>query len=469
MKIINKQTNTKDSVVRKKQRSYGELVEFLNQHWSTNLSDTNLTCIKKLDKIFNNVSTKTSTILIGGTNGKSLTINFTAQLIRSEGLSVGAFYTPHILTYNERFFINNETISTKVFTEYANEVINTVESEGLKANSFDILTMMALLIFKKHNVDVVVLEANNNSVPNATAVCQPKITAITRVTNDDTTHLRKNIENLLLTVKKNTYVVSADQSKSNLNIMMDITEKQGGVWAMPIRKLAPLQYPLEQLHGRSAALAERITSVFVNNVLDKKNTPFLGTLVTKHVGQRGRPTLEAKRASELNPKKTIEQFWKGTTSTLPGRFQLLEKEKPTILLDNAYNLDAFKNLLLGIRLLHYQRPLKGLVIIIGNNNQSLDIPELLKALRYFFKKTSGQVLICPVKPIDGDNNSQSWDIEAITNSIKGMKVNARSCKSFKEAFEAALNLVDKRHGLITITGGTSVMSEYWQYKGIKKI
>lgn len=50
---------------------------------------------------------------------------------------------------------------------------------------------------------------------------------------------------------------------------------------------------------------------------------------------------------------------------MPGRFQLLDKDKPTILLDNASNVDALKNILLGVRLLHYQRPLKGLSIILG--------------------------------------------------------------------------------------------------------
>jgi hypothetical protein len=101
-------------------------------------------------------------------------------------------------------------------------------------------------------------------------------------------------------------------------------------------------------------------------------------LLTKQKGRRGRPTLEAKRQSEMNPKKTIGQFWKEEHGTLPARFQVLDKEKPTILLDNASNLDAFKNLLLGIRLMHYQRPLKGLSLIIGGTNQDLDFEEFYK-------------------------------------------------------------------------------------------
>jgi len=193
-------------------------------------------------------------------------------------------------------------------------------------------------------------------------------------------------------------------------------------------------------------------------------------LLTKQKGQRGRPTLEAKRQSELNPKRTLEQFWKeAQLSTLPARFQLLEKEKPTILLDNASNLDAFTNLLLGIRLLHYQRPLKGLTVILGSNNPNLDMPEFLKLLRYFFKKTSGQVIVCPVEKIPGLGGDASWDVEKVTNDIKSMKIKAKATKNFKEAFEAAQKSVDERHGLVVITGSSTILAEYWHLKGIKKL
>ena len=148
---------------------------------------------------------------------------------------------------------------------------------------------------------------------------------------------------------------------------------------------------------------------------------------------------------------------------------MLDKEKPSILLDNASNLDAFKNLLLGIRLLHYQQPLKGITLVIGCNNPELDLTEFLKLLRYFFKKTSGQVIVCPVTPVPGQNEGPSWDIEKVTNDIKSMKIKARSAKTFKEAFEAAQKTVDERHGLVIVTGSSAIVSEYWHYKGIKKL
>ncbi len=460
-----------EGVTTGKQRSYNEVVEYLDSHWSTNLNDTNLTCMKQLDQAFGSVSQKLNTILVTGTNGKSLTLNFATKLFREEGLKVGTFYTPHILTYNERFSVNNDTIANKNFTDLANEVINTAQTTGLEPNSFEILTMMALLYFKNNDVDVALLEVNQSGPADATNICSPKIAAITRITDTEAPHASKDlIENILSIVKAGTHVVSADQSKLNLQVIQEIvTQEKDAQWAMPIRKLANLAYPLEQLHGRCAALAERIAHIYINTFANKNAVVVADSLLTKTKGQRGRPTLEAKRQSELNPKKTIEQFWKEEQSSLPGRFQLLDKEKPTLLLDNACNLDAFKNILLGIRLLHYQRPLKGLTLILGGNNQEIDMPELLKLLRYFFKKTSGQVIVCPVDAAPGQKGATSWDVEKLTNDIKSMKIKAKSAKNFKEAFEAATKSVDERNGLVVITGSSAIVSDYWKYKGIKKI
>ncbi len=473
-----KNTNTQKQPVAKgvaagKQYSYNEVVEYLDSHWSVNTEDKSLSCMKQLDKAFGALSQQISTILVGGTNGKSLTAHFITKLLKEEGLNVGTFYSPHLLTYNERFLCNNETIANKVFTDIGNEVINTADALGITPNSKDVLTMMALLYFKNCNVDVAILEVSEGGAAHPATICNPKIAAITRVTNDETLTseqaLAKATKEVLGIIKPDTHVVSADQSKLNLQSMQTIVEEKGGIWTMPIRKLAPLCYPFEQLHGRCAALAERVAQIYVNTFTNKKSIVVSNSLLTKQKGQRGRPTLEAKKQSELNPKKTVEQFWKDTVSTLPGRFQLLDKEKPTMLLDNASNLDAFKNLLLGIRLLHYHRPLKGLTLILGCNNPELDVPEFLKLLRYFFKKTSGQVIVCPVPAAPGKKDATAWDVEKVTNDIKSMKIKAKSCKNFKEAFDSAQKSVDERYGLVVVAGSPAIVTEYWRNKGMKKL
>jgi len=153
----------KERVVPGKQRSYSEIIDFLDSHWQTNLSDKTFSCIKKLDQAFGSLSQKLNTILISGTNGKSLTAHFATKLFLQEGLSVGTFLSPHLLTYNERFAVGNETINNKIFAELANEVINMAETLNVTPNTLDILTTMALLHFERTKVDVALIEIEEPS------------------------------------------------------------------------------------------------------------------------------------------------------------------------------------------------------------------------------------------------------------------------------------------------------------------
>ncbi|MBA3954582.1 hypothetical protein H0X48_04665 [Candidatus Dependentiae bacterium] len=472
MMDIRRQPSAKDTPTGK-QRNYNEIVEYLDKHWSVNTGTKTLDRMKQLDQAFGSPSQKLQTIIVGGTNGKSLTIHLTAKLLREEGLKVGTYYSPHILTYNERLAINHETISNKTFSEVGNEVINMAEQLNIKAHSQEILSMMALVYFAEQGVDVAVLEASEGGTFSPVNICTAKVATITRVTPSNVlvsdVELSEVIKDMMGIVKKDTWIVSGDQSKTHLQSMSEITETQGGNWAMPIRKLAALPYPFEQLHGRCAALAERLAQMFVEKISNKNATIMEDSLLSKQKGQRGRPTIQAKRQAELHPKKTLDQFWKEQANELPGRFQLLDKEKPSVLLDGARNIDAFKNLLLGIRLLHYQRPLKGLTIIVGAAKDTMHNEEFLKLVRYFFKKTSGQLLICPLEEaLPGNKEETSWDIEKVTNDVKSMKVKARACKSFEEAFDLAKKSVDERHGLVVIAGSQSIINSYWRYKGIKK-
>ena len=467
MSILKHTTVTiKGAVGLGKQRSYPEVVEFLNNHWKVTTPETSVERMKKIDQLFGAPSQKITSVLVEGTNGKRLTAHFASKLFKEEGFTVGTYYAPHILTYNERFTLNNEMIANKTFTEHANEVLDVLETHNIKANSKEILAQIAFNYFVANNVDIAIFESAKGGISDPVSICKPSIVAITRVTaydvNNEGEALNETLEEYLGTVTKDTHVLSADQNKANLKRMEQFVEKIGGHWGMPVRKLAPFPYPFEQLHGRCGALAERIVSTYINSCVTNETMILEHSLVAKKQGQRGRPTLEAKRESELNPKRTLEQFWKETCNTLAGRFQLLEKEKPTILLDNASNMDSLNNVLLGIRLLHYYKTLKGLTIIIAFEDNVINEEEFLKTIRYFFKKTSGSIIVCP-SPDDS-----SWNAEKIAEDMRTLKIKARAVNNFTDAFDLAKKSINERHGLIAITGSAGLVREYWNLKGIKK-
>ena len=447
-------------------RSYSEVVEYLDGLKSIEHGEASLKRMQKLDKIFDNVSQAVPTILVGGSNAKSSTINFASKLLKEEGYKVGAVYSSHFLSYNERLSLESVTIQNKRFTELLNEVINAAEMSKIVATSFELMTMAALLYFKAEQVDVALLEVGLGGLYDATNICSPKICALTRVAEDHVDVLGKDLDaqtrEMIGIAKAGSWFVSAEQSKIRLQKMKDWVEERGAKWAMPIRKLATLPYIFEQLYGRSASLAERIAQIFVEEI-NGKFSPFLrGNLLATQRGQRGRPTLEAKRAAELNPIKTLKSFWHETFELLRGRFELLDKEKPTILLDNAHNVDALSNVFLGIRLLHYQRTLNGLALVIGLDEYH-NISEVMKYVRYLFKKVPGQIFFVPVP-----GSKLYHEPLELVRIAQNMHLKAKASFSFEEAFQMAKNAVDERQGLVAICGSAALVTEYWKIKGIKK-
>jgi hypothetical protein len=270
------------------------------------------------------------------------------------------------------------------------------------------------------------------------------------------------MKELLGVAKPGAWFISAEQSKIRLAKMKELVEEMGGKWAMPIRKLAALPYIFEQLYGRTVSLAERIVQLYVEDIKGKFS-PFLrGNLLATQRGQRGRPTIEAKRRAELNPMKTLKSFWNEQFGLLRGRFELLDREKPTILLDNAHNVDALNNVFLGIRLLHYQRALKGFVLVLGLEKFH-DVDELMKAVRYLFKKVNGQIFFVPLS-----NGKPCHDPVELAKMAHEMGIKTKAFTAFAEAFETAAKAVDERTGLVAITGSPELVSEYWKHKGIKR-
>jgi len=445
--------------------NYNEIVHYLDSNWSVT---TSLLAISQLDEHFEFISKKMDTAIISGTSGKSTTIHFTCKLFQEEGLKVGAFYTPHTQSYNERFCINNEQISNKSFTDLANKVIQVAQNKNINTSTKDILTMMALIFFKENDVNLCLLENSGTFALDPVLYCQAKIAAITRVVpltaQYDTAAVFSNIMNI---ITPETYFVSADQIKQNIQIMHQLVESKGGIWSMPIRKLTPLVYPFEQLHGRCAALAERIAHLYIDNFLHKnKSGVITESLLNKPKGLRGRPTLEAKKISELNPKKTLEEFWTKTATTLPYRFQVIKNDAPLVLLDNADSIDSLTNLFLGVRLLAYKQQFKNISLIIGSHEGQFEDEDFIKQIRYFSKKTAGIIALCPIKETIGEKAKASWNEQHMVNATKAAKIKTKSYKSFDESFTQLKKTHNDHNSLIVITGSHAIISEYLNYQEV---
>ena len=69
-------------------------------------------------KALGNPQDKMKVILVTGTNGKGSVTSYLASILKEAEYKVGAYYSPHLFKYNERFKINGKDISDRELRKY---------------------------------------------------------------------------------------------------------------------------------------------------------------------------------------------------------------------------------------------------------------------------------------------------------------------------------------------------------------
>ncbi len=120
-------------------------------------------------------------IHVVGTNGKSTATRRAAAFLAREGLSVGAYTSPHVAGWSERIQVELEDADLEAALERVRPA-----AERLGATQFEVLTAAALAEFAAAGVDVAVVEAGLGGRHDATNVLGAEVVALTNVALDHT-------------------------------------------------------------------------------------------------------------------------------------------------------------------------------------------------------------------------------------------------------------------------------------------
>jgi len=120
-------------------------------------------------------------IHVVGTNGKSTATRRAAAFLVREGLTVGAYTSPHVTGWSERIQVDGEDADLEQALERVRE-----PAERLGATQFEVLTAAALAEFAASGVDVAVVEAGLGGRLDATNVLDAEVVALTNVALDHT-------------------------------------------------------------------------------------------------------------------------------------------------------------------------------------------------------------------------------------------------------------------------------------------
>lgn len=132
-------------------------------------------------------------ILVGGTNGKGSVAAMIHQSLMERGLKAGLTTSPHLRDVRERIVVNGEMVSEREFETLYEDVEAVDEWDS---TYFETLALMAILHFRRKNVDAAVVEIGLGGRLDAFNALEPVVSVITSVGLDHEEHLGDTLEKI---------------------------------------------------------------------------------------------------------------------------------------------------------------------------------------------------------------------------------------------------------------------------------
>jgi dihydrofolate synthase/folylpolyglutamate synthase len=123
-------------------------------------------------------------IHVVGTNGKTTVARTVEALLMADGLSVGTYTSPHVVSWSERLRVNGDEADFERAIERVRD-----EADAVGATQFEAVTAAALAEFAQAGVDVAVVEAGLGGRLDATNVLAAPVVVLTNVAVEHAEHL----------------------------------------------------------------------------------------------------------------------------------------------------------------------------------------------------------------------------------------------------------------------------------------
>lgn len=289
-------------------------------------------------------------IHIAGTNGKGSVAAICEAALRTMGLPVARYTSPHLVRVNERFVVNGEPVSDEALGRALDAVEAVCAREGLEPTFFEALTACAWLVFREAGARVVVCEVGMGGRWDATNTIEaPLVSVITHVALDHCDVLGDTVE-----------AIAAEKAgivKAGRPVVMGAMEPRAKavIAAAAARLRAPLHDASEEVrvavsrrtfHGQTLRCSSpmcdypsaltRLAGAF------QAENAATALCVLERLGEQGLP---------VPPKAFTEAL---RTVSWPGRCQFIAEDPPTFL-DGGHNPDALRALREALKSMHVRR------------------------------------------------------------------------------------------------------------------
>jgi len=297
-------------------------------------------------------------IHIAGTNGKGSTCAYIDSILRADGKKIGLYTSPHLIRFNERIKVNGIPIADHEIIAFMEHAGSTIKE--IKSTFFETTTAMALDHFKRHGVDVAVIETGLGGRLDSTNVIKPDLVVITSISMDHMEILGNTIEKIAKEkagiIKEKVPVISVAHSETVQKILCDKAQEK----------------------NTSITVAKSPSKIQLRIDCTEfcyDGTDYRTSLVGEH--QAANAALAIEVVQQYNPLLNNEMIKTGLdTLCWPGRMQKLSDR---IYYDVAHNEDGIKMAFKSVHALFPNKPFYGLFCLKGEK-------ELDQIGKYIFGK-----------------------------------------------------------------------------------
>ncbi len=160
---------------------------------------------------------------VAGTNGKGSVLTFLNAILRKAGYRTGRFTSPHLISVNERFLIDDMPISDGELYEHLAALRCTAEKTEITPTYFEMNTAIAFRCFARHELDIALVEVGMGGRFDSTNIVDPLVCGITTIDYDHTQYLGETLEQIAFEkagiLKKDVPAVTGPIAASPLTII----------------------------------------------------------------------------------------------------------------------------------------------------------------------------------------------------------------------------------------------------------
>ncbi len=146
--------------------------------------------IKELCALIGDPQNSLKFVHIAGTNGKGSFSAMLSAVLKAAGYRVGAFTSPYVYSFNERFCINGEPIADSELADIIEYIKPFADSMANSPTEFELITAVGFEYFRRKGCDIVILEAGMGGRLDSTNIISSSVlSVITGVALDHTEFL----------------------------------------------------------------------------------------------------------------------------------------------------------------------------------------------------------------------------------------------------------------------------------------